>query len=165
MNTDLPTLSLKEHTMRLSLKKFPTLVAGVLLSLSLAHAQDKMNGNPPPSSQLQYHLRADIKGLSVEGSGQIDWQADAKQYRLVFDTSTQLTGPLMSEKSEGAIDRSGLAPTNICYRWHARARIVSFPAQAGNFLLRATTVPNRGRFRSKTSNGYAPISVKSTPCM
>ena len=99
--------------MMLILKKFPMLAAGALLSLGLVHAQDKTTGNPPPSSQLQYRLRADVKGLSVEGSGQIDWQADAKQYRLMFDTSTQLTGQLMSEKSEGAIDRSGLVPTNF----------------------------------------------------
>ena len=85
----------------------------VLLSLSNSQAQEKINGTPPPSSQLQYKLRADIKGLSVEGSGQIDWQADAKQYRLVYDTSTQMTGALMSEKSEGAIDRTGLVPANF----------------------------------------------------
>jgi hypothetical protein len=113
MNTKIPTLSVKEKTMMRMLKKFPLLAAGALLSLGLAHAQDKMTGNPPPSSQLQYRLIADIKGLSVEGNGQIDWQVDAKQYRLSFDTSTQLTGQLMSEKSEGAIDRSGLVPANF----------------------------------------------------
>jgi hypothetical protein len=101
--------------MMCSLKKFPMLAAGALLSLSLSltHAQEKMTGNPPPSSQLQYRLIADIKGLSVEGNGQIDWQVDAKQYRLSFDTSTHLFGQLLLEKSEGAIDRSGLVPVNF----------------------------------------------------
>ena len=113
MNTKIPMLSVKEKTMMRILKKFPLLAAGALLSLSLTHAQEKMTGNPPPSSQLQYRLIADIKGLSVEGNGQIDWQVDAKQYRLSFDTSTQLTGQLMLEKSEGAIDRSGLVPANF----------------------------------------------------
>ena len=91
------------------------LAAGALLSLSLSltNAQEKMTGNPPPSSQLQYRLIADIKGLSVEGNGQIDWQVDAKQYRLSFDTSTHLFGQLLLEKSEGAIDRSGLVPANF----------------------------------------------------
>jgi hypothetical protein len=111
-------LSERKNMMRI-LKKLPLLTAGALLSLSLSlspsltHAQEKMTGNPPPSSQLQYRLIADIKGLSVEGNGQIDWQVDAKQYRLSFDTSTQLTGQLMLEKSEGAIDRSGLVPANF----------------------------------------------------
>ena len=97
------------------LKKLPMLAAGALLSLSLSltHAQEKMTVNPPPSSQLQYRLIADIKGLSVEGNGQIDWQVDAKQYRLSFDTSTHLFGQLLLEKSEGAIDRSGLVPVNF----------------------------------------------------
>ncbi len=101
--------------MMCSLKKFPMLAAGALLSLSLSltNAQEKMTGNPPPSSQLQYRLIADIKGLSVEGNGQIDWQVDAKQYRLSFDTSTHLFGQLLLEKSEGAIDRSGLVPANF----------------------------------------------------
>ena len=113
MNTKIPTLSVKEKTMMRIMKKFPLLAAGALLSLGLAHAQEKMTGNPPPSSQLQYRLIADIKGLSVEGNGQIDWQVDAKQYRLSFDTSTHLFGQLLLEKSEGAIDRSGLVPANF----------------------------------------------------
>ncbi len=103
----------KVNLMILNLKKFSLITASLLLASGIASAQDKMTGNPPPSSQLQYRLRADIKGLSVEGQGQIDWQFDAKQYRLIFDTSTQLTGQLMSEKSEGAIDRNGLVPVNF----------------------------------------------------
>lgn len=97
----------------LTLKKFLLIASGLLSGLNVVHAQDEMSGNPPPSSQLQYRLRADIKGLSVEGTGQIDWHYDAKHYRLVFETSTQLTGQLMSEKSEGAIDRNGLVPANF----------------------------------------------------
>ena len=108
-------LTPKDNEMTLINRSTPffLITMAAVLSLSIAHAQEKINGNPPPSSQLQYKLRADIKGLSVEGNGQIDWQADAKNYRLVYDTSTQLTGQLMSEKSEGMIDRSGLVPANF----------------------------------------------------
>jgi len=133
---------LKEKTMRMILKKFPLLVVGLWLSLSLTHAQDKMTGNPPPSSQLQYRLRADIKGLSVEGSGQIDWQADARQYRLIFDTSTQLTGQLMSERSEGAIDRSGLVPTNFLLKRIRKEPVtVIFDRRAGQINFAGDVPP------------------------
>lgn len=124
--------SLKDHLMILTLKKFFLIAASSLLVTSSASAQDKMTGNPPPSSQLQYRLRADIKGLSVEGQGQIDWQFDAKQYRLIFDTSTQLTGQLMSEKSEGAIDRNGLVPGNfVLKRMRKEPVAVVFDRRAG----------------------------------
>jgi len=142
MNTNIPMPYLKEKTMRMILKKFPLLAVGLFLSLSLTHAQDKMTGNPPPSSQLQYRLRADIKGLSVEGSGQIDWQADAKQYRLIFDTSTQLTGQLMSEKSEGAIDRSGLVPANFLLKRIRKEPVtVVFDRRAGQINFSGDVPP------------------------
>lgn len=99
--------------MMLTLKKFLLIASGLLSSLSVVHAQNPISSNPPPSSQLEYKLRAEVKGLSVEGKGQIDWHYDAKQYRLTFNTSTQLTGQLMSEKSEGAIIQDGLAPANF----------------------------------------------------
>lgn len=122
----------KANLMILNLKKFSLITAGLLLASSIASAQDKMTGNPPPSSQLQYRLRADIKGLSVEGQGQIDWQFDARQYRLIFDTSTQLTGQLMSEKSEGAIDRNGLVPANfVLKRMRKEPVAVIFDRRAG----------------------------------
>lgn len=122
----------KVNLMILNLKKFSLITAGLLLASSIASAQDKMTGNPPPSSQLQYRLRADIKGLSVEGQGQIDWQFDARQYRLIFDTSTQLTGQLMSEKSEGAIDRNGLVPANfVLKRMRKEPVAVIFDRRAG----------------------------------
>ena len=115
-----------------TLKKTFLITTSVLLGLSLASAQEKMTGNPPPSSQLQYRLRADIKGLTVEGQGQIDWQIDARQYRLVFDTSTQLTGQLMSEKSEGAVDRNGLVPANfVLKRMRKEPVAVVFDRRAG----------------------------------
>jgi hypothetical protein len=122
----------KENLMILTLKKFFLLATILLLGFDLVNAQDKVNGNPPPSSQLQYRLRADIKGLSVEGQGQIDWHFDARQYRLVFDTSTQLTGQLMSEKSEGAVDRHGLVPANfLLKRMRKEPVAVVFDRRAG----------------------------------
>lgn len=130
--------------MILSLKKFSLSTVAALLSLGLclpaSQAQEKMQGNPPPSSQLQYRLRADIKGLSVEGNGLIDWQTDAKQYRLIFDTSTQLTGPLMSEKSEGSIDRSGLAPANFLLKRMRKEPVsVVFDRRAGQINFAGDT--------------------------
>jgi hypothetical protein len=166
MNTKIPTLSVKEKTMMRILKKFPLLAAGALLSLSLTHAQEKMTGNPPPSSQLQYRLIADIKGLSVEGNGQIDWQVDAKQYRLSFDTSTQLTGQLMLEKSEGAIDRSGLVPANFLLKRIRKEPVtVVFDRRAGqiNFAGDAPAHKIQGGEQDRLSVIWQLLSMARAP--
>lgn len=130
--------------MMLTLKKFLLIASGLLSGLSVVHAQDPMSSNPPPSSQLQYRLRADIKGLSVEGKGQIDWHYDDKQYRLVFNTSTLLTGQLMSEKSEGAIDHDGLAPANfVLKRMRKDPVAVVFDRRAGQINFGGDIPPHK----------------------
>ncbi len=75
-------------------------------------AQEKRAVKPPPSAQLNYSIRADVHGLVLDGSGQIDWALREGQYQLLFETRTALTGVLLSEKSEGGLDRYGLAPNS-----------------------------------------------------
>jgi len=47
-------------------------------------AQDK--ASPPPPAQLEYSIRASIQGLSLDGSGTIQWQPAAGKYQLSFET-------------------------------------------------------------------------------
>lgn len=80
---------------------------------------------PPPAAQLQYKARADVRGLSVDGTSRIDWSWTDKQYRLSLETRTLLTGVLLADSSEGRFDDHGLAPDNYAARRLAKGRAVA----------------------------------------
>ncbi len=73
-------------------------------------AENKAKFHLPPSAKLFYFIRADIKGLNIEGSGLIEWDKSADKYTISSETRTPLTGILIAEKSEGLIEPTGLAP-------------------------------------------------------
>ncbi len=113
------------------------LTAMVLFS-SASAAQDKVS--PPPSAQLDYTIRASVQGLSLEGSGTISWQLNAPKYQLQFDTKTALAGTLLSEKSEGTIERRGLQPASFqSKRFRKEAATVTFDRQSGNIQFPGNT--------------------------
>ena len=106
-----------------------------LLPAGFTLAQDK--ASPPPSALLDYSIRASIQGLSLEGSGTINWQLSGQQptakYQLQFDTRTALTGTLLSEKSEGVVERRGLQPASFySKRFRKEPVTVMFDRQAGS---------------------------------
>ena len=114
------------------------LLRASLLSLisvaSMAVAQDK--ASPPPPAQLEYTIRASIQGLSLEGSGTIQWQPAAGKYQLSFETKTALTGTLLSEKSEGTLDRRGLQPASFySKRFRKEASTVNFDRDACSIVF------------------------------
>lgn len=90
-----------------------TLLLAALLSLpsaTMAAPQDAPAVKPPPSAQLLYRAKADVRGMALDGQSQIDWSSDARSYALMLETRTSLTGVLLQEKSEGGFDRHGFAP-------------------------------------------------------
>ncbi len=101
-------------------------------------AQDRIN--PPPSAQLDYTIRASVQGLSLEGSGTILWRQEAAKYQLQFDTKTALTGTLLSEKSEGTVEKRGLQPASFrTKRLRKEAVMVTFDRQAGSIQFPGNT--------------------------
>lgn len=90
-----------------------TLLLLPLLALPLAATAappETASIKPPPSAQLLYRAKADVRGMSLDGQSQIDWSSDARGYALSLETRTSLTGVLLQEKSEGAFDKHGFAP-------------------------------------------------------
>lgn len=118
-------------------------VSIILLCLGVVSsscAQDKIN--PPPSAKLDYLIRADIQGLSLEGSGTIDWQFTSPKYRLQFDTRSPLIGLLLSERSEGNVERRHLQPASFySKRFRKDAVTVNFDRQAGSIIFPGDTAP------------------------
>lgn len=120
------------------------LILAALCLCTAAHAQDARNSfSPPPSAQLHYQIRADIRGLSVDGTGQIDWSHEAKQYQLQFETRTPLTGTLLLEKSEGSLDRSGLAPSQFMIKRFRKDPVTVVFDRSSGQLKFAGDVPPR----------------------
>ena len=123
--------------------KLITSSLSVLLWLGLlinTHAQEKIN--PPPSTKLDYVIRADIHGLSLEGNGTIDWQLTSSKYRLQFDTRSSLLGLLLSERSEGSVEQRNLQPaTFYSKRFRKDPTTVNFDRQAGSIIFPGETAP------------------------
>ena len=95
-----------------SLYLFFILIALTINTLCSA-AETKYAVNLPPSAKLEYGIRASIKGLIVDGTGFINWEKNNGKYKLLSETRTALTGTLLSEKSEGSQDQSGLSPDSF----------------------------------------------------
>ena len=106
----------------------------------VASAQDKVS--PPPSALLDYSIRASIQGLSIEGNGSIEWQFSANKYQLQFNTRTALTGVLLSEKSEGSVERYGLQPSTFhSKRFRKEPVTVVFDRVAGSIYFPGDNPP------------------------
>jgi hypothetical protein len=105
---------------------------------TITHAQEKIS--PPPSVKLNYLIRADLHGLSLEGNGTIDWQFNSPKYRLQFDTRSPLIGLLLSERSEGTIESRNLLPTSFYSKRFRKDPItVNFDRQAGSIIFPGDT--------------------------
>lgn len=110
-----------------------TLLVSVFIATSMpANAADTTTVKPPPSAQLLYKARADVRGIVLEGESQIDWTWDAKHYELSLETRAALTGVLLADKSEGRFDRHGFAPDNYTASRFMKAKSVArFDRAAG----------------------------------
>ncbi len=119
--------------------------SGIAFSLAPsipALAADKITISPPPSAQLDYTIRADVMGLVLEGSSQIQWTNDAKKYALQLETRTALTGVLLNDKSEGSYDRQGLAPdTYSMRRFRKEPAVARFDRKAGQIHFAGNGAP------------------------
>lgn len=113
--------------------------------LPAANAQDKYAFNLPPSAELNYTIKATIRGLILDGNGLIQWTGTRDKYRLLFETRAALTGTLLLENSEGKIDRFGFAPDVFSIKRFRKEAVsvlfdrntkqVNFPGEAPPHLL------------------------------
>ncbi len=132
----------------------PLAIAGLVILSSSIAAQDKTAFRPPPPAQLDYTIRADVQGLVLEGSSQINWQLEASKYQLQLETRTALTGVLLSDRSEGSVDRNGFAPDSYSTRrFRKQPAVATFDRKSGqiNFAGNATSHPLKGGEQDRAS--------------
>jgi hypothetical protein len=98
------------HTLQNKLQQIFLCLALFSSYLHAASAQEKYVLNFPPSAELNYAIKANIRGLILDGTGLIRWTGAHDKYRLLFETRAALAGTLLSESSEGTIDHFGFAP-------------------------------------------------------
>lgn len=67
----------------------------------------------PPSANLHYRIRAQQSGLTIDGTGQVQWQAAGDRFSVTSETRANLFGKVLEAKSVGDIDQYGLAPVTF----------------------------------------------------
>jgi Protein of unknown function (DUF3108) len=73
-------------------------------------APPKPRFHPPPPAELSYSIEAIQKGIALGGQGSMVWRHADGRYETALDIRASLIGKILEEKSEGALDASGLKP-------------------------------------------------------
>ncbi len=120
--------------------------------------------NPAPSADLYYAINAQQSGLSLKGEALLTWRSNISSNTYSIDTETRaaLLGKIVESKSEGAIDRFGLAPTTFTEkRWRKQPTTTSFNRsdKAIHFSGATETTPLLGGEQDRNSAIWQLIAV------
>lgn len=131
--------------MKIPLTSLPAL-ALCIAAAAQAAAKPAYPTNVPPAAELSYAIRARQSGLSINGESQMQWRHADNRYTLVIETRAMLVGKILDERSEGAIDASGLAPARYTEQrfrkaetsvtFNRDARLISFSASDRTYPIR-----------------------------
>ena len=92
---------------------FKTALAGTALALAMAasHAAAPARAfNLPPPADLKYAIKAEQKGLALDGEATVTWRAGDGKYTLSSESRASILGKINENRSEGLVDEQGLAP-------------------------------------------------------
>ena len=93
-------------------KIFNTALAGLALALHAAAMPASAQGRiePPPPADLKYAIKAQQKGLALDGEANVKWRVGEGKYSLTSESRASILGKINENRSEGVVDASGLAP-------------------------------------------------------
>jgi hypothetical protein len=90
---------------------FKTALAGTALALTaLASHAAPRTFDLPPSADLRYAIKAEQKGLALDGEATVKWRAGDGKYTLSSESRASILGKINENRSEGLVDENGLAP-------------------------------------------------------
>ncbi|HEU4851151.1 MAG TPA: DUF3108 domain-containing protein [Telluria sp.] len=93
---------------------FKHMMAGAALAaLHAAAFAAEARADVPPSADLTYTVQALQKGFTLSGESVVNWRNADGRYSLVANTRAALLGHIIENRSEGAIDESGLVPSSF----------------------------------------------------
>ena len=153
------------------LKKGAIVLAGVLslacLTLTDATAADQPDGivqkfSLPPSADLSYKIKAQQSGMTIDGSGQVQWHSGNGKFTVTSETRASLFGKVLEAKTTGNIDQFGLAPVTFSdQRFRKDPTTTTFDRQSKTITFTASTVsyPIKGGEQDRNSVIWQLISV------
>ena len=68
-----------------------------------------------PSADLVYSIKAKQRGIGLSGESVSNWRVGDGKYSLLAETKAALFGKILEQRSEGAVDDYGLAPSREWY--------------------------------------------------
>ena len=91
---------------------FNTALAGLALALAAAAMPARAQGRVdlPPPADLKYAIRAQQKGLALDGEANVQWRFAEGKYSLTTESRASILGKINENRSEGVVGASGLAP-------------------------------------------------------
>jgi hypothetical protein len=131
-------------------------------AIGLDHPSEKRKFNLPPSADLSYSVKAQQHGLLLNGNANLKWVADGNEFRIDTETRSEIIGKILDEKSVGAIDEYGLAPTSyVEKRFRKDATTTSFnhASKLISFSTTADTYPIKGGEQDRNSAIWQLIAV------
>jgi len=152
------------------MKLFQHMVSVTLLAVAMAagpaaaadHQVPKYQVNVPPSAELSYSIRSRQSGISVGGEATVRWVVSGKTFSALTEVRAMLVGKILESKSEGAIDRYGLAPASFTEkRFHKEPTATTFDRAAHiiRFSASPLTYPITGGEQDRNSIIWQLISV------
>jgi hypothetical protein len=67
----------------------------------------------PPSADLQYRIKAQQGGLTIDGTGLVKWVNAAGKFSASSESRASLFGKVLEAHSDGGIDAGGLLPATF----------------------------------------------------
>lgn len=98
------------------MRKTLTMLAMAVLTTAAAYAADAPPVRPTklaPSADLNYAIQARQKGFTLPGEALLTWRAGEGKYSIIAETRSPLLGKILESRSEGTIDKYGLAPAQF----------------------------------------------------
>lgn len=142
-----------------------TIFTGTALALAMAAAHAagpaRAFGLPPPAD-LKYVIKAEQKGLSLDGEATVTWRAADGKYTLTSESRASILGKILENRSEGTVDEHGLAPDKFTEkRFRKDPYTVTFDraARAIRFTEGQLSYPIKGGEQDRASVSWQLASM------
>ncbi|MES2151802.1 MAG: DUF3108 domain-containing protein [Pseudomonadota bacterium] len=136
--------------------------AGMALAQAAEHPAVKYAVDLPPPADLSYLIKARQSGFSINGEALISWRVADGKYALLAETRATLLGKVMENRSEGAIDGFGLAPTSFFEkRFRKEPATTTFDRAARSIVFTdgKLTYPLQGGEQDRTSAPWQLVAA------
>jgi len=153
------------------LTPFKHLLAAGLLAATMAPAMADAPVDHPvikrafklaPSADLSYTIKAKQRGIALAGESISNWRAGDGKYSLLAETKVPLFGKILEQRSDGAVDDYGLAPSQFVEkRFRQDAATTTFKRDSKTIVFSEgdDSYPLQGGEQDRNSTVWQLVSV------